>query len=73
MFSDRAIRNCGPSFWNSSGKKKKKNTIKQCKTTKHFRNDLGEGGSVLTEKGVPCATKKSRKKGIFYDQARNVE
>ena len=35
MFSDRAIRNCGPSFWNSLDK-----TLKHCKTTKHFRNEL---------------------------------
>ena len=35
MFSDRAIRNCGPYFWNSLYK-----TLKQCKTTKHFRNEL---------------------------------
>ena len=35
MFSDCAIRNCGPSFWNSLDK-----TIKHCKTTKHFRNQL---------------------------------
>ena len=35
MFSDCAIRNCGPSFWNSLDK-----TLKQCKTTKHFRNQL---------------------------------
>ena len=32
MFSDCAIRNCGPSFWNSLNKK--------CKTTKHFQNRL---------------------------------
>ena len=32
MFSDRVIRNCGPSFWNSLDK-----TLKHCKTTKHFR------------------------------------
>ena len=35
MFSDRAIRNCGPSFWNSLDK-----TLKHCKTTKHFQNEL---------------------------------
>ena len=35
MFSDCAIRNYGPSFWNSLDK-----TVKQCKTTKHFRNQL---------------------------------
>ena len=35
MFSDCAIRNCGPSFWNSLDK-----TVKHCKTTKHFRNQL---------------------------------
>ena len=35
MFSDRAIRNCGPSFWNSVDK-----TLKHCKTSKHFRNEL---------------------------------
>ena len=35
MFSDRAIRNCGPSFWNYLDK-----TLKHCKTTKHFRNEL---------------------------------
>ena len=35
VFSDCAIRNCGPSFWNSLDK-----TVKQCKTTKHFRNQL---------------------------------
>ena len=35
MFSDRVIRNCGPSFWNSLDK-----TLKHCKTTKHFRNEL---------------------------------
>ena len=35
MFSDCAIRNCGPSFWNSLDK-----TLKHCKTTKHFRNEL---------------------------------
>ena len=35
MFSDCAVRNCGPSFWNSLDK-----TIKHCKTTKHFRNQL---------------------------------
>ena len=28
--------------------------------------------SSLTERGVSCVTKKSRKKGIFYDQARYV-
>ena len=35
MFSDCAIRNCGPTFWNSLDK-----TLKHCKTTKHFRNQL---------------------------------
>ena len=35
MFSDCAIRNCGPTFWNSLDK-----TVKHCKTTKHFRNQL---------------------------------
>ena len=35
MFSDCAIKNCGPSFWNSLDK-----TVKHCKTTKHFRNQL---------------------------------
>ena len=35
MFSDCAIRNCGPTFWNSLEK-----TLKQCKTTKHFRNQM---------------------------------
>ena len=35
LFSDCAIRNCGPSFWNSLDK-----SVKQCKTTKHFRNQL---------------------------------
>ena len=35
MFSDHAIRNCGPSFWNSLDK-----TVKHCKTTKHFQNEL---------------------------------
>ena len=35
MFSDCAIRNCGPSFWNSLDK-----TLKHCNTTKHFRNEL---------------------------------
>ena len=33
MFSYCAIRNCGPSFWNSVDK-----TMKNCKTTQHFRN-----------------------------------
>ena len=33
--SDCAIRNCGSSFWNSLDK-----TVKHCKTTKHFRNQL---------------------------------
>ena len=33
--SDRAIRNCGPSFWNSLDK-----ALKHCKTTKHFLNEL---------------------------------
>ena len=35
MFSDCAIKNCGPTFWNSLDK-----TLKHCKTTKHFRNQL---------------------------------
>ena len=35
MFSDFAIRNCGPSFSNSLDI-----TVKHCKTTKHFRNQL---------------------------------
>ena len=35
MFSDCAIRNCGPTFWNSLDK-----ALKHCKTTKHFRNQL---------------------------------
>ena len=35
MFSDCAIRNCGPPFWNSLDK-----TVKQFKTTKHFRNQF---------------------------------
>ena len=35
MFSDCAIRNCGPTFWNSLD-----NTLKHCKTAKHFRNQL---------------------------------
>ena len=35
MFSDCAIRNCGPTFWNSWDK-----TVKHCKTIKHFRNQL---------------------------------
>ena len=35
MFSDCAIRNCGPSFWNSLDK-----TVKHCKTTKHFWNQF---------------------------------
>ena len=35
MFYDCAIRNCGPSFWNSLDK-----TLKHCKATKHFRNQL---------------------------------
>ena len=34
-FSDRAIRNCGPVFWNSLDK-----TIKQCKSTKTFKDKL---------------------------------
>ena len=34
-FSDRAVRNCGPSFWNSL-----ENDIKKCKDTKEFRNNL---------------------------------
>ena len=29
MFSDRAIRNCGPSFWNSLGQKSKTMQINQ--------------------------------------------
>ena len=33
MFSDRALRNCGPSFLNSLNK-----NIKQCNTTKYFKN-----------------------------------
>ena len=35
MFSDCAIRNFGPSFWNSLDK-----TVKHCKTTKNFWNQL---------------------------------
>ena len=35
MFSNCAIRNCGPSFWNSLDR-----TVTHCKTTKHFRNQL---------------------------------
>ena len=35
MFTDRAIRNCGPSFWNSLNK-----NIKQCATTRHFKTKL---------------------------------
>ena len=35
MFSDCAIKNCGPTFWNSLDK-----TLEHCKTTKHFRNQL---------------------------------
>ena len=35
MFSDCAIRNCGPTFWNSLDK-----TLKHCKATKHFINQL---------------------------------
>ena len=35
IFSDCAIRNCGPTFWNSLDK-----SLKHCKTTKHFRNQL---------------------------------
>ena len=34
-FSDRAIRNCGPNFWNSLDK-----SIKQCSNTKDFKNKL---------------------------------
>ena len=34
-FSDQAIRNCGPSFWNSLEK-----TIKQSKNVKCFKNKL---------------------------------
>ena len=35
VFSDRAVRNCGPIFWNSLN-----NEIKRCKNTKEFRNSL---------------------------------
>jgi len=35
VFSDRAVRNCGPTFWNSLN-----NGIKRCKNTKEFRNNL---------------------------------
>ena len=35
VFSDRAIRNCGPMFWNTLDSK-----MKNCKTTKHFKNVL---------------------------------
>ena len=35
MFTDRAIRNCGPMFWNSLD-----NNVKQCGTTKQFKNML---------------------------------
>ena len=35
-FSDCAVRNCGPSFWNFFLDK----TVKHCKTTKHFRNQF---------------------------------
>ena len=31
------FRNCGPTFWNSLDK-----TLKHCKTTKHFRNQLNQ-------------------------------
>jgi hypothetical protein len=34
-FTDRAIRNCGPMFWNSLNK-----NTKQCVTTKQFKNSL---------------------------------
>ena len=37
-FSDCAIRYCGSSFWNSLDK-----TVKHCKITKHFRNQLKSG------------------------------
>ena len=36
MFSDCAIRNCGPTFWNSMDKI----MVKHYKTTEHFRNQL---------------------------------
>ncbi len=35
MFTDRAIRNCRPSFWNSLNK-----NVKQCVTTGHFKTKL---------------------------------
>ena len=35
VFSDRAVRNCGPTFWNSLS-----NDIKGCNNTKQFRNKL---------------------------------
>ena len=35
MFSDRAIRNCGPTFWNSLDK-----NIKRCNNTKQFKKQL---------------------------------
>ena len=34
-FTDQAIRNCGPMFWNSLD-----NNVKQCGTTKQFKNML---------------------------------
>ena len=34
-FSNQAIRNCGPSFWNSLDK-----TVKQSKNVKNFRKKL---------------------------------
>ena len=33
--SARAVRNSGPTFWNSLDK-----NMKKCKTTKHFKNQL---------------------------------
>ena len=35
MFSNQAIRNCGPTFWNSLEK-----TVKQSKSVKIFKNKL---------------------------------
>ena len=36
------------------------------------RSIVYSGGSVLAERGVPCATKKSHKRVYFSDQARNA-